>query len=351
MHALEGEGEARRVRGREAGGARRWSGDPSRTEAGGGARVPGRVAVEGRRAARGAEEDVPALERCAGAAAVVGSTAMPQTGSRAERVLSIMADAVSCEPRVYPLRARRMSQPTRYRATIAYVGTRLPRLAGPEERAAHGPGGARGRRSRTWRARPCASRAPAAPTPACTPTARSCTSTCRGGAIRARSATRSTDSLPEDVRVLAVEEAAPDFHARLDAVWKEYLYRWSRAEVIAPRDAPFVAPISPRARRRAPARGRRASLPGTRDFRVFAVTPPAGESTVRNAPLDHRRRGRAPSSRRSFAATGSCAAWCARSAACWPTWPRGRVPRGPDGPRCSRRATGGCFPPRRRRTG
>ncbi len=55
------------------------------------------------------------------------------------------------------------------------------------------------------------------------------------------------------------------FHARFDARWKEYLYRWSRAEVIPPRDAPFVAPISPRAdadRMREAA----AALPGRRDF-------------------------------------------------------------------------------------
>ena len=87
--------------------------------------------------------------------------------------------------------------------------------------------------------------------------------------------------LPEDVRVLAVEEVAPDFHARFDAGWKEYLYRWSRAEVIAPRDRPFVARISARAdlgRMREAAR----IVPGERDFRIFAVSPPVGDSTVRN---------------------------------------------------------------------
>ncbi len=88
------------------------------------------------------------------------------------------------------------------------------------------------------------------------------------------------DALPDDVRVLAVEEAAPDFHARFDAAWKEYLYRWSRAGAIPPRDAPFVAPISARA---VAERMREAAhlVPGERDFRVFAVAPAAGESTVR----------------------------------------------------------------------
>jgi tRNA pseudouridine38-40 synthase len=88
------------------------------------------------------------------------------------------------------------------------------------------------------------------------------------------------DALPEDVRLLDVEEVDPEFHSRFDARWKEYRYRWSRSAVIAPREAPFVAPISPRAdaaRMREAAR----ALVGTRDFRVFAVGPRADESTVR----------------------------------------------------------------------
>jgi len=89
------------------------------------------------------------------------------------------------------------------------------------------------------------------------------------------------DALPEDVRLLSVEEAAPDFHARFDAAWKEYRYRWSRAAVIPPRDAPFVAPISPRADG-ARLREAAAGLAGRRDFRVFAVATPAAEPTVRD---------------------------------------------------------------------
>jgi len=88
------------------------------------------------------------------------------------------------------------------------------------------------------------------------------------------------DALPEDVRVLSVEEVGPEFHARFDARWKEYRYRWSRAAVIAPRDAPFVAPISPRADAARMEDAARAVV-GMRDFRVFAVGPRAGESTVR----------------------------------------------------------------------
>jgi tRNA pseudouridine38-40 synthase len=86
--------------------------------------------------------------------------------------------------------------------------------------------------------------------------------------------------LPWDARLLAVDRAHPDFHARRDAAWKEYLYRWSRADAIAPRDAPFVAEIS----RRADAdRMREAALalPGERDFAVFGVRLPSGESSRR----------------------------------------------------------------------
>ena len=86
--------------------------------------------------------------------------------------------------------------------------------------------------------------------------------------------------LPPDVRVLEVDAVPAEFHARFDASWKEYLYRWSRAEVIPPRDAPFVARISYRAT------GERmveaaSWLPGKRDFSVFAVRLPKGETGVR----------------------------------------------------------------------
>ncbi len=87
--------------------------------------------------------------------------------------------------------------------------------------------------------------------------------------------------LPGDVRLLAVSPAPPGFHARSRAAWKEYLYRWSRAAVTPPRDRPFVAPISARADAGV-LRVAAAALPGERDFRVFGVHLPAGESTVRN---------------------------------------------------------------------
>lgn len=83
--------------------------------------------------------------------------------------------------------------------------------------------------------------------------------------------------LPADARLLDVATAPPAFDARRDAVAKEYLYRWSRAAVIAPREAPFVAPLaaSADAERMAAAA---ALLPGRRDFGVFGVRRPAGGS-------------------------------------------------------------------------
>jgi tRNA pseudouridine38-40 synthase len=88
------------------------------------------------------------------------------------------------------------------------------------------------------------------------------------------------ERLPEDVRLLSVSEAAPEFHARYDARWKEYLYRWHRGEVLVPREFPFVAPISPAARADL-MRAAAAALPGRRDFGVFAVQRTGRGSEVR----------------------------------------------------------------------
>ena len=90
--------------------------------------------------------------------------------------------------------------------------------------------------------------------------------------------------LPEDVRVLDVAEAPRAFHARFDARWKEYLYRWSRSEVVTPREHPFVAPLSSAARVEL-MRAAAAALPGERDFGVFAVQRTGEGSEVRRLDL------------------------------------------------------------------
>jgi tRNA pseudouridine38-40 synthase len=76
--------------------------------------------------------------------------------------------------------------------------------------------------------------------------------------------------LPEDIRILAAAEAPPGFHARKHAAAKEYRYRLSRAAVVSPLDAPYVAPVDPRVdldRMTAAAR----HLPGRHDFSAFAA--------------------------------------------------------------------------------
>lgn len=95
--------------------------------------------------------------------------------------------------------------------------------------------------------------------------------------------------LPRDVRILQAARVPAGFHARRDALWKDYLYRWSRAEVIPPREAPFVTPISRAAdaRRMATAAG---YLPGRRDFGVFGVRRPGGQSlrTLHSVAIEER---------------------------------------------------------------
>jgi tRNA pseudouridine38-40 synthase len=46
--------------------------------------------------------------------------------------------------------------------------------------------------------------------------------------------------LPPDIRILSVEDASPDFHARFDAVGKTYRYRLVTGELVSPFDRWFV---------------------------------------------------------------------------------------------------------------
>lgn len=86
--------------------------------------------------------------------------------------------------------------------------------------------------------------------------------------------------LPWDVRVLDAASAPDTFLSRRDALWKEYVYRWSRAAVIPPKESPFVAEIAPSADAE-PMRRAAAALPGRRDFSVFAVRVGRDEGGVR----------------------------------------------------------------------
>lgn len=86
--------------------------------------------------------------------------------------------------------------------------------------------------------------------------------------------------LPEDVRVLAAAAMPAGFHARKHAWGKQYVYRLSRAPVLSPLDAPFMA--------QAPApldveRMARAAelLAGRHDFSAFALAGGSHTQTFR----------------------------------------------------------------------
>jgi tRNA pseudouridine38-40 synthase len=76
--------------------------------------------------------------------------------------------------------------------------------------------------------------------------------------------------LPEDVRVLAAAAMPAGFHARKHAWGKEYVYRLSRAPVLSPLDAPFMAALPAAADLGRMARAA-AALPGRHDFSAFAL--------------------------------------------------------------------------------
>lgn len=86
--------------------------------------------------------------------------------------------------------------------------------------------------------------------------------------------------LPADVRVLHWQEAAPDFHARISALRKTYVYDfWQEKGFVPPRLAPFVWRSGP-----LDAGAMRAALPfllGRHDFASFQNAGTEMESTVR----------------------------------------------------------------------
>jgi tRNA pseudouridine38-40 synthase len=87
--------------------------------------------------------------------------------------------------------------------------------------------------------------------------------------------------LPETIRVLAAEEAPEGFHARADARAKEYRYRLSRARVVLPFVAPFVAPVRGRLDVEAMREAARRFV-GRHDFTSFCPTDCAIEDRRRS---------------------------------------------------------------------
>jgi tRNA pseudouridine38-40 synthase len=86
--------------------------------------------------------------------------------------------------------------------------------------------------------------------------------------------------LPQDIRVLAAEEAPAGFHARFSARAKEYRYRLSRAPVLTPFEAPYTARLdTPCAL--GPLREATAALVGRHDFSAFALAGGAHSDAAR----------------------------------------------------------------------
>ena len=155
------------------------------------------------------------------------------------------------------------------------------------------------------------SRSPAAPTPACTRPARLRASTSKAARRSERAAEALNAALPDDVAVLAAEEAPEDFHARFSARSRSYRYRVLARRDRAPLDARRVLwwprPIDVDAL----ARPRR-SLLGEHDFRAFTPTETRHESFVRNVLAAAWERTATGSTSRSRP-TASSGTWCGRS--------------------------------------
>lgn len=86
--------------------------------------------------------------------------------------------------------------------------------------------------------------------------------------------------LPADIRVLAVEDAAPGFHARFHAVGKSYRYRIATARVLSPFDR-FWVWHSPEPKRIDLMQEAAAMLVGRHDFASFQARGAFVRETVR----------------------------------------------------------------------
>ena len=76
--------------------------------------------------------------------------------------------------------------------------------------------------------------------------------------------------LPEDIRILAADRMPEGFHARRCAAAKDYRYRFVRAPVLSPLDAPTAVRL-PLGVDLEAMRAATAALPGRHDFTAFAL--------------------------------------------------------------------------------
>ena len=89
--------------------------------------------------------------------------------------------------------------------------------------------------------------------------------------------------LPDSIRVLAADEAAPDFHARFDATGKTYRYHLLTETAVSPLQTRYAWPVGNGLSREAMEEAA-AALVGRHDFRAFFAAPPgeAPRTPVRN---------------------------------------------------------------------
>lgn len=88
--------------------------------------------------------------------------------------------------------------------------------------------------------------------------------------------------LPDDIRILQVEQAADDFHARFDVKWKTYRYKWTLEDIPKPFERHMVSYMQ----------GKRPELPrmqeaathliGEHDFRSFSAANTSIQDFVRS---------------------------------------------------------------------
>ena len=86
--------------------------------------------------------------------------------------------------------------------------------------------------------------------------------------------------LPEDIRVTAVDEAAPDFHARFGARWKTYRYQLRNTSTASPFDRAYVWHLPERLDVAAMQRAA-ALLVGRHDFAAFQSVGTPTPDTIR----------------------------------------------------------------------
>lgn len=86
--------------------------------------------------------------------------------------------------------------------------------------------------------------------------------------------------LPEDIRVLAIEDVAPDFHARFSARSKTYRYQIRNAPIASPFERAYVWHLPERLDMSA-LMGAAAALVGTHDFAAFQSAGTETSTTIR----------------------------------------------------------------------